>query len=212
MDKLNWLLPLVLGATAPAVAQNLRIPQPTSDWGCEVLLCLANPQGPTAVEPCVPPIQRLWRHLARGGSFPGCTMASGPGGRSYAQLGFGYHDPCPTGSSALPVGRTAQLTGPIAVGSVPYIRSGMPSPYAVGDVGATYVGSGEGAGMSRSRTGEPTAPKVCVAGSRGHREIRSGDDVMVVEVYDVIYIASPRPSARYVDVFIDDALWHRVRW
>ena len=43
-----------------------------SDWGCEVLLCLSNPGGPTEFSECRPPIERLWRHLAKGRSFPSC--------------------------------------------------------------------------------------------------------------------------------------------
>lgn len=53
-----------LGAASPAAA---------SDWGCQVLLCLANPGGPTQYGACVPPITRLWRALARGKAFPKCT-------------------------------------------------------------------------------------------------------------------------------------------
>lgn len=44
-------------------------------WGCEVLLCMANPAGPTAAPACVPPITRLWRVLAKGGSWPECPEA-----------------------------------------------------------------------------------------------------------------------------------------
>lgn len=46
------------------------------DWGCEVLLCLSNPAGPTAVAECVPPIRKLWRALARGHAFPTCLMGN----------------------------------------------------------------------------------------------------------------------------------------
>lgn len=52
------------GWTSPAVA---------SDWGCQVLLCLSNPGGPTQYGACVPPIEKLWERLALGGSFPTCT-------------------------------------------------------------------------------------------------------------------------------------------
>jgi hypothetical protein len=47
------------------------------DWGCQVVLCLANPKGPTAVSECVPPIQKLWSELAKGHGFPFCDMNSG---------------------------------------------------------------------------------------------------------------------------------------
>jgi hypothetical protein len=43
------------------------------DWGCQVLLCLSNPGGPTQYAECRPPIERLWSHLAKGRSFPICS-------------------------------------------------------------------------------------------------------------------------------------------
>ena len=50
-------------------------PQPAyaSDWGCQVVLCLATPGSPTTYAECVPPITKLWNVLALGGSFPTCT-------------------------------------------------------------------------------------------------------------------------------------------
>jgi hypothetical protein len=52
------------GWSAPALA---------NDWGCEVVLCLSNPGGPTQYAACVPPIAKLWRELATGHAFPVCT-------------------------------------------------------------------------------------------------------------------------------------------
>jgi hypothetical protein len=43
------------------------------DWGCQVILCLSNPGGPTQFTECRPPIRRLWRALAKGHSFPTCS-------------------------------------------------------------------------------------------------------------------------------------------
>lgn len=50
-------------------------PQPASasDWGCQVILCLATPGSPTQYAECVPPITKLWNTLALGGGFPTCT-------------------------------------------------------------------------------------------------------------------------------------------
>ncbi|PDT06855.1 hypothetical protein [Rhizobium sp. M1] len=45
------------------------------DWGCQVLLCLSNPGGATQYAACRPPIQKLWRELAEGHSFPTCSGA-----------------------------------------------------------------------------------------------------------------------------------------
>lgn len=53
----------------------VTMPQPASasDWGCQVVLCLATPGSPTTYAACVPPITKLWNVLALGGSFPTCT-------------------------------------------------------------------------------------------------------------------------------------------
>lgn len=58
--------------TSPGQAQ-------ANEWGCEVILCLSNPGGATQFAACRPPIQKLWRELAEGHSFPTC---SGVGFRS----------------------------------------------------------------------------------------------------------------------------------
>lgn len=80
-------LALSAGAFNPAHAQ---------DWGCQVLLCLANPGGPTQYAECVPPISRLWDALRRGSAFPTCSGASaatsGTGGKFYRKHGYGYVD------------------------------------------------------------------------------------------------------------------------
>lgn len=63
---------LLAVAVSPTTAQS-------SQWGCEVLLCLSNPGGPTQYSACQPPIERLWRVLERGGSFPSCSEANSDG-------------------------------------------------------------------------------------------------------------------------------------
>jgi hypothetical protein len=70
----RWSLALsVLGGTsifAPGLAY-------ADDWGCEVLLCLANPGGPEQYSACVPPIEKLWRALRHGDPFPTCDFGMG---------------------------------------------------------------------------------------------------------------------------------------
>lgn len=63
------------------------------DWGCEVLLCLSNPAGPTAVTQCVPPIKKLWRELAKGRAFPTCMMNNS--NSSSAQNTWSNENNCP---------------------------------------------------------------------------------------------------------------------
>lgn len=58
----------VAGVVAVVTPQTAR----ASDWGCQVVLCLATPGSPTTYAACVPPITKLWQHLAIGGAFPSC--------------------------------------------------------------------------------------------------------------------------------------------
>ncbi|WP_429440833.1 hypothetical protein [Paraburkholderia sp. GAS33] len=46
------------------------------DWGCQVVLCLADPRGPEAESACVPPIGKLWTALRHGDPFPTCNFNS----------------------------------------------------------------------------------------------------------------------------------------
>src|SRR5690606_14069569 len=83
-----------------------------SDYGCTVLLCLSNPAGPKAVSECVPPIDRLFRDLRKGRSFPSCDMATGPGGRSYARQVYDPYDPCPAPLKPAPRGSVVAQGAP----------------------------------------------------------------------------------------------------
>ncbi len=67
----------VLAGLAYPIAALVAVatPQPAlaSDWGCQVVLCLATPGSPTTYAECVPPITKLWQQLTTGGGFPTCT-------------------------------------------------------------------------------------------------------------------------------------------
>ncbi|WP_293976974.1 hypothetical protein [Sphingomonas sp.] len=76
MRALNRFAATAAGFPYPVAALiAVATPQPAlaSDWGCQVILCLATPGSPTTYAECVPPITRLWNVLALGGSFPTCT-------------------------------------------------------------------------------------------------------------------------------------------
>lgn len=70
----------VLGAGIPVPAQ-------ASDWGCQVVLCLATPGSPMTYAECVEPITKLYKTLASGGSFPTCSE----GGVSSSSSQTGKH-------------------------------------------------------------------------------------------------------------------------
>lgn len=79
------------------------------DWGCEVLLCLANPTGWEALKECHPPIKRLFSELKkRKAKFPRCTQANG----MEVKQGFQEFRDCP---AAFPnhVGYKVHSTPPV---------------------------------------------------------------------------------------------------
>lgn len=84
------------------------------DWGCTVLLCLANPGGPTQYAACVPPVTRLWQHLKRGGGFPTCSAA----GSSTSPVGYDPYEPCQDGYVLRELGRDGSAQ-PACVSSKP---------------------------------------------------------------------------------------------
>jgi hypothetical protein len=57
------------------------------DWGCQVILCISNPGGPTQYDECKPAIHKLWSELAKGHSFPTCNSV----GLRISQPGYEPH-------------------------------------------------------------------------------------------------------------------------
>jgi hypothetical protein len=174
-------------AQAPALA---------SDYGCRVLLCLANPAGPTAVAQCVPPITQLWRDLAHvpPRPFPTCDEAR----PAYAAQNMTYYDPCPDGTSALDVGVLALQQG---------APDGAPPEVGIGDSDGLTAPSGDGVLLGR---------KVCVGRRVGQAWVFTGrgDNSWsgYVDVYDRIAILDPATSPNVIDVYLNNALYRRVRW
>lgn len=68
MQRAIYGLAMLAFATALPTA-----PARANDLGCQVLVCLSNPGGATQYAQCVPPMTKLWKRLATGGSFPGCS-------------------------------------------------------------------------------------------------------------------------------------------
>jgi hypothetical protein len=87
------------------------------DWGCRVILCLSNPGGPTQYAECRPPIQKLWRELAKGHSFPTCSgvgfHSSRPGYEPY-YCDAGYRLKGDDGSHGRQVTCVATLPQPVS--------------------------------------------------------------------------------------------------
>ena len=183
---------LGLGLHGVVTAQSMLsgIPAPTHDWGCEVLLCLANPAGPMAVSACVPPIKKLYRELLKRHAIPTCRMASGPSGRSYAVMASRYYDPCPAGTNELGEGSLAQLAAPMVGIVVPPTPSGAPSTFSPGRPDTTYAGIDSGDGIASPTQDNGAPDKVCVAGPAGTRNVRDGLDIYNVPLYRQVFVSA----------------------
>lgn len=50
------------------------------EWGCQVILCLSNPGGPTQYGECRPPIEKLWAAFERAfvSDLHGCRLSKLP--------------------------------------------------------------------------------------------------------------------------------------
>lgn len=167
------------------------------DWGCQVLLCLSDPRGPTTEAECRPPIEKLWRHLAKGRSFPSCSLAgsadSGTG--SFARRVYDPYDPCPEG--LVPAG------GYVAQSESSDRRQWRRLAY-----GWSNMGRDTDDIYSTRNQGQ----RACVGKAVGSYTVNQGsDDYISVTVYDNI-VWQPRQNPRAIDVFIDGKLHQRVRW
>lgn len=185
----NWLIALLVGGAA-ATAH-------ASDFGCKVLLCLANPAsngGPQGVTECVAPIDQLYHDLDKGRPFPTCDLADGNDGGSYARQVYAPYDPCPP--SLQPAARGAyvvqgQRNGSNA-GSGEYTLSGQPQE-------------------SESQGGAGPGPRACVGKQVGTYSVGSDDDSVTVNVFDQV-LWQPAQNPRAIDVFINNVRQQRVRW
>jgi hypothetical protein len=163
-------------------------PAIADDWGCQVLLCLADPRGARTETECQPPIDRLYRHLRRGGAFPTCDLAGSPtAGGSWAQPVVDPYEPCPAGLRPAPA--NTWVTG--------RRTTGVTDPPAVSEPLTTGVGP-------RACVGTPL--KVTAA-----TPVDTDGHPVAVTVYDTVVWQSPA-SPRAIDVYVDGRWQQRVRY
>jgi hypothetical protein len=176
-----------------------------SDYGCKVLLCLANPAsngGAKGVVQCEQPINQLYHDLGKGRPFPTCDLADGNDGSSYARQVHDPYDPCPAPLQAA------------ARGS--YVVQGQRK--ADGNGLGWWGGNG-----SFELTGQPhvsemqngyrygAGAQACVGKSVGSYTVGTYDSAYTVNVFDKVAWQEAR-NPRAIDVFIDNAWQQRVRW
>lgn len=173
------------------------------DWGCQVLLCLSDPRGPTTESACEAPISRLRRHLAKGRAFPACALA-GDAERQQGTYGrevMDAYDHCPAGTRPVSGAVATASAAGTAWRELPYQHSGAGDP-------------------DRARTLKQAAgpqQRACAGTLLGtfaadaNRQ-KTGPRRITVQVYDRVIWQKPHPSARAMDIFIDGAWHHRARF
>ncbi len=171
---------LCLTTAAPGLAQ-------ASDFGCKVLLCLASPKGPRQFVECVPPIDQLFRDLAKGRPFPTCDFADGNDGSNFARPAREPYEPCPEG-----------LT-PAAAGSM--VGEGYRKGAYVQLTDQQYGTSEGGDGSARA----------CVGQLLGSFATGSAEDTRYVNVFDKV-VWQQYKGYNGIDVFINNKLFNRIWW
>ncbi|MDH2436860.1 hypothetical protein QCD60_30560 [Pokkaliibacter sp. MBI-7] len=198
MNRKSMIALAIMMGSAAITSQSAQ----ASDWGCQVLLCLSDPRGPTTESECRPPIHKLWRELAKGHSFPSCAMAgsSDTGTGSFARQVYEWYDPCPEG--------TKPAEGYIAESTSPDPNTWRRLNYSLSRI---YTGRGW---YDRDEGGPTT--RACVGNHMGTYRTGSWwggdrDDRKTVQVYDKVVWQQPQ-NPRAIDVYIDGNLHQRVRW
>ena len=191
--KIGWavLMTGVMGAMVPAGA---------SEYGCTVLLCLSNPQGPKAVAACRPPVDRLYRDLHEGRPFPQCDEANQTNkGGNYAEPVSDPYDPCPA---------PLQVAENQAV-----VVQGAPRTAASSSHFQSTVFDIVGSPQQSARTTETgmVGPRACVGESVGSYPVGGAEDGYLVTVFNQV-LWQPAQSPRAIDVFNQHKLVQRVRW
>lgn len=191
------VLALMMGSwTVPQVAH-------ASTYGCQVLLCLANPGGPTQYSECVPPITRLWDDLDHLRPFPTCDQSDGNQPGNYAQQLYAPYDPCPSPLK------------PAAQGS--YVVQGSrnstkkQSWFYGGADQYTLVGQPQ---MSEPQSqGQPAGPQACVGNIVGTYTIGNYNDgdQQTITVYDQVQWQQYK-SPRAIDVYVNGQWYNRVHY
>lgn len=202
-----FLLLLALSRAASASVPDLSQAtasglSPEHEWGCKVLLCLADPRGPKTEPECRPPIDRLYEELrSRHPHFPTCPMA---GDGNYARPLLDPFDPCPLAGDGL----TEAPEGYVAEGRRIEIRPGRYRTEITKPPRMNTAGRERGDDSS-------FATKACVKDPQGAYRWSEGWGDSEVEhsarLFGTVLWLEPQGS-RAIDVFIDGALWRRVRY
>lgn len=192
-----------------------------SEYGCQVLLCMSNPQGPMAVQQCVPPMQKFLQEQAKKPPepFPQCEEANGQAG---VQKGTNPYDACPDGTAAVADGKRVIQGMPPA-----RPRTNNPAewqltssfgmtPIANGSGITVYNGIGDGAGMQSANgkmicAGKALGPVVLeFDDGKGNEDSKS---YAPVDAFDrIVTMDAAKGNPQYFDVQVNGKPYRRVRF
>lgn len=176
--------------------------------GCKVLLCLAGNW--SSISQCRPDVEEALRRVERGQGLPSCDMA---GAGNVARVVSSYYDPCPDSTTALASGQTAVQGASFVQGM--QLGTGI----GTGDDQVPSYGTGDGGGGYT-----PLPGKLCVGHQTGSQVVQittgsgNGDggdwqtQTLNVGLYDRVVFMDPLMNPRAIDVFVNSALYRRVRW
>ena len=228
MSKRRIVLSIITGLAVSTTAFALTLPNGeeveeltgNARWGCEVLLCLSNPNGPRAVAECRPPIDKLFKCLSKRHpcKFPKCPQA-GPGNEA-KQLSDHY-DPCflyGEGYEEAPKGYLGETYVQAKASSANLSKYAKRRAERRGYSNVQYNHNGTYKYYSEDYGWETAGSKACVRGKPKLDRERvpcsteeSGDCYRTVYVYDDI-IWQEMQSSRAIDVYIDGKIFRRVHW
>lgn len=206
---------LVAAISLAAVGLGVSVQANASEYGCKVMLCIANPSGPMAEQQCQPPIQQLLQEQAKKPPDPWPTCEEGAPATMQPQVR--YYDKCPAGTSALGDGVEAlQLTSAQYAAMKRNSNNGLRNNGSLAQSsniqGFIRTGIGEGDSQDYSTK----VAKTCVSNSLGSLSVVEGNGedqtIRTYPVYETVSFVDAPSSPRVVDVFIDGKLFKSTRY
>lgn len=196
---------------------------PDKDSKCRLVLCLANPEGPTKEKECKPDIRKMLKCQAEGDTIPKCKEAEAAG--SYYRSNRDHYAKCTGGlidsrdrSKEGHVGENVFIVkrSEFSLLSIPkdlnkqtqvareltkknYVNNPSVRPYGPGKTDLACVGGGS------------SKEKICVKYGQISDRHWGCETWGVVIQYEKVDRKPYRVSPEVFDVYIDRKFWHRTR-
>ena len=192
MCKRKWIVGILASTTCWLGSAQ------ASEYGCTVLMCLANPNGPKAAPYCVPFIDRLYDDLREGRPFPSCDDANKNNqGGTFAQQVNDPYDPCP------------EPLQPAAKNS--HVLQGAPLPGKPGIGSTRYTVADHPQISEPNNSVNQSGQRACISKLIGSYHEGNRDDGYTVSIFDKV-VWQKEQSPRAIDVFMNKKFHRRIHW